>query len=143
MSKLEVIKTIEARKLNRRSRLALAEPPVTIPYGAILDEVVENGDYIEFTYLRDLYQCKAEILRPASHPLLPEAGAAPPTAVAGTTTGAAPAAAPAAFVWQPVRTTSIPTSRAKVPGGWLIAVGQSGVTFYPDPEHSWDGSTLA
>ncbi len=36
-------------------------------------------------------------------------------------------------------------ARAKVPGGWLIAsaVGQSGaVTFYPDPEHKWDGTSL-
>jgi hypothetical protein len=39
--------------------------------------------------------------------------------------------------------------RAKVPGGWLVyvhgnALGQShgGMTFYPDPEHAWNGSSL-
>lgn len=36
--------------------------------------------------------------------------------------------------------------RAKVPGGWLVTVsggeGISGITFYPDPRHEWDGSTL-
>jgi hypothetical protein len=41
--------------------------------------------------------------------------------------------------------------RAKVPGGWLVLVralqrdGNStpgGLTFVPDPEHTWDGSTL-
>jgi hypothetical protein len=36
--------------------------------------------------------------------------------------------------------------RAKVPGGWLIAVtsteGTSGVSFYPDPRHEWNGGTL-
>ena len=35
--------------------------------------------------------------------------------------------------------------RAKVPGGWLISVlarDGVGVTFYPDPEHVWDGSSL-
>jgi len=35
--------------------------------------------------------------------------------------------------------------RAKVPGGWLIglrASGAGGVTFYPDPKHEWDGSSL-
>ena len=35
--------------------------------------------------------------------------------------------------------------RAKVPGGWLVAVsllGVNGVTFYPDPEHLWDGNSL-
>jgi hypothetical protein len=31
-------------------------------------------------------------------------------------------------------------ARAKVPGGWLIACG-TGVTFYPDPDHEWDGSS--
>jgi hypothetical protein len=34
--------------------------------------------------------------------------------------------------------------RAKVPGGWLVLVmhNTSGVTFYPDPEHKWDGGSL-
>lgn len=37
--------------------------------------------------------------------------------------------------------------RARVPGGWLIFIwtpGRSGlgsVTFYPDPQHAWDGGT--
>ena len=35
--------------------------------------------------------------------------------------------------------------RAKVPGGWLVYVcygATAGVTFYPDPDHTWDGSSL-
>lgn len=37
--------------------------------------------------------------------------------------------------------------RAKVPGGWLVAVRSGGskgggVTFYPDPKHQWDGGSL-
>jgi len=34
--------------------------------------------------------------------------------------------------------------RAKVWGGWLVLVmhNTSGVTFYPDPEHKWDGGSL-
>ncbi|HZH98677.1 MAG TPA: hypothetical protein VEX38_06870 [Fimbriimonadaceae bacterium] len=39
--------------------------------------------------------------------------------------------------------------RAMVPGGWLISLfwsashcGGPTVTFYPDPNHEWDGSTL-
>lgn len=34
--------------------------------------------------------------------------------------------------------------RAKVSGGWLVLVmhNTSGVTFYPDPEHKWDGGSL-
>jgi hypothetical protein len=36
-------------------------------------------------------------------------------------------------------------SRCKVPGGWLILLdwgGTSGITFYPDPDHVWDGSSI-
>ncbi len=39
-------------------------------------------------------------------------------------------------------------SRSKVPGGWLIAAISTtnrechGLTFYPDPDHTWDGSSL-
>jgi hypothetical protein len=37
--------------------------------------------------------------------------------------------------------------RAKVAGGWLVVVaganGISGVTFYPDPRHEWDGGTVS
>jgi hypothetical protein len=33
--------------------------------------------------------------------------------------------------------------RAKVPGGWLVLVihNTSGLTFYPDPEHKWEGGS--
>ncbi len=35
--------------------------------------------------------------------------------------------------------------RAKVDGGWLVLTcggeGFTGVTFYPDPNHRWDGGT--
>ena len=38
--------------------------------------------------------------------------------------------------------------RLKVPGGWLVIIKLShgafvlSVTFYPDPEHQWDGKAL-
>ena len=37
------------------------------------------------------------------------------------------------------------TLRTKVPGGWFVqsCVGVAGSAFfYPDPEHTWDGSSL-
>jgi hypothetical protein len=36
--------------------------------------------------------------------------------------------------------------RAKVPGGWLVVTKSNsggGVAFYPDPEHKWDGGSVA
>ncbi len=35
-----------------------------------------------------------------------------------------------------------PMMRAKVPGGWLVVYGKDFITFYPDPDHKWDGSSL-
>ena len=38
-----------------------------------------------------------------------------------------------------------PILRAKVVGGWFIQVSAGtgvGAFFYPDPEHTWDGSSL-
>jgi len=36
--------------------------------------------------------------------------------------------------------------RAKVAGGWLVVTsgntGLSGIAFYPDPKHEWDGGSL-
>jgi len=34
--------------------------------------------------------------------------------------------------------------RTKVTGGWLVLIANNakGLTFYPDPEHHWDGGSL-
>jgi len=35
--------------------------------------------------------------------------------------------------------------RAKAPGGWLVlckAFNEESITFYPDPDHVWDGNSL-
>jgi hypothetical protein len=47
---------------------------------------------------------------------------------------------------------TIALERAKVPGGWLVAIEQPttrggpslhpSLIFYPDPEHAWDGGSL-
>ena len=44
------------------------------------------------------------------------------------------------------RTISVRVSRAKIPGGWLLIVTSNtggGLTFYADPQHKWDGNSLA
>ena len=33
--------------------------------------------------------------------------------------------------------------RAKIPGGWLVAIRDEGITFVPDPGHEWDGASVA
>jgi hypothetical protein len=41
---------------------------------------------------------------------------------------------------------SVRVNRAKVPGGWLVIVTSntgSGATFYSDPEHKWNGGSVA
>lgn len=47
--------------------------------------------------------------------------------------------------WKKLSTTEdFNTFRAEVPGGWLVLADYgriSGLTFYPDPDHQWDGSS--
>ena len=41
---------------------------------------------------------------------------------------------------------SVRVNRAKVPGGWLLIITSNsgeGATFYPDPQHKWDGGSVA
>lgn len=45
-----------------------------------------------------------------------------------------------------VNLPSVRVNRAKIPGGWLLIVTSnsgSGLTFYSDPQHKWDGNSLA
>ncbi len=43
---------------------------------------------------------------------------------------------------------TVPVARAKIPGGWLVALvsgtvnSHTAVCFVPDPEHRWEGSSL-
>jgi hypothetical protein len=48
--------------------------------------------------------------------------------------------------WEEIKTNSVKMERAKVPGGWLVMVhwnGRVSLTFYPDPNHKWDGWSLS
>jgi hypothetical protein len=41
-------------------------------------------------------------------------------------------------------TESLTIQRAKVPGGWLVLYDEGkSIAFYPDPTHSWTGTSLA
>ncbi|MBK5291852.1 MAG: hypothetical protein JJE04_09285 [Acidobacteriia bacterium] len=150
MPKFELIKTIEARKLNKRSRLPLNGPPSTIPYAAIVDDVVRDRDNVAFTHLGELYQCSYSVFAGA----MGSTGEEDAVSVAPEAEGSA--AEPAEkvkeqrldgprLVWAMVNSPSCPVARAKVPGGWLVASGKgasASIAFYPDTRHEWDGGSL-
>ena len=60
MDKVELTKTIEAVKLNKRTMRPVSSDPHTVPYGAILDNLKEDGDQMQFFYLGEPYESKAE-----------------------------------------------------------------------------------
>jgi hypothetical protein len=48
--------------------------------------------------------------------------------------------------WEKLKSETGTVMRTKVPGGWLVFmwyVDSSGLTFYPDPNHEWDGNSLS
>ena len=145
MATQELIKSIEAKKLNKRSKLPLPEPPVTIPFGGLVSDIEEDGGMMRFTYLGELYHCREDLLRSALPKGKVRAATVPVPAAAGPAAAADAGPEPeAAFRWEEVRTNRHGILRAKVPGGWLVSgstAGGGAVAFYPDPQHDWDGST--
>ncbi len=141
MPKFEMTKTIEARKLNKRTGVPTSEAPVTIPFGAIIEGWTDKGDIVKFTYLGDPYQCSAETLKGASAPIQPlKLKPEPPIADAP----AAEVPSERQLEWGQMRSSQGKILRAKVPGGWLVLWNGSGcaLAFYPDPDHRWDGASL-
>ncbi len=140
MAKYEITKSIDVDELNKRSGLPTGKKR-TLPFGAIIMDRIEDRDMDRFTYLGELFRTKTADLSTACRLIGDDAA---PTA--SPAQGAAKAPTPAAkfaykLQWEPLA-SSIPASRAKVPGGWLISVTNGGLTFFPDPEHAWDGSSL-
>jgi len=69
MAKFELTKSIEARKLNPRTKVPLNEYH-TIPYGGIIDNLVEQGDVQQFSYLGEYYQYPTGDLKAAMRPVV-------------------------------------------------------------------------
>ncbi len=135
MSKYEVSKTVEAVKLNKRTGAPLGEPAISLPFGAIIDKVEDAGDFYTFTYLAERYRMRKDVVQGALHPL-----GAPAATPVDTTKPAAVEPPKPSLVFERLHST-VSISRAKVPGGWLVASG-SGIAFVPDPQHSWNGCSL-
>lgn len=69
MTKAELTKTIEARKLNKRTLRPLTPDFVTIPYGAILTGLNEDRDWLRFMYLGEPYEAKLDKIQSAIKPI--------------------------------------------------------------------------
>jgi hypothetical protein len=145
----ELTKTIEARKLNKRTRVPTGEPPVTVPFGSILENIAEDGDVVKFSYLGEPYQCSLELFKVASVPIRPLASArpaavapqAPPvTAPAAEAEAAANASRGVRLDWEPVDSNSGRFSRARVHGGWLLQSPSGALVFVPDAGCAWTGT---
>jgi hypothetical protein len=147
MPNYELKKSIEVTKLNLRTGIPMGAPPVTIPFGAVIENPELDYDYGKFTFLGQRYRCPSDILKAAmeSHPVgapAVSAAAPPPVAPAAAAEPAAIPAEVAGLRWEKLGSGPHLVERAKVPGGWLVMVDQS-LAFYPDPKHRWNGTSLA
>jgi hypothetical protein len=136
MSKFEVSKTVEAVKLNKRTGAPLGQPPISLPFGAIIDQVEESGDFYTFSYLSEPYRMRKDNVKGALHAL---SGTAPTTTV-GADPDKPEALPKPSLVFEKLNST-VPLSRSRIPGGWLV-ISNNGIAFVPDPDHSWDGASL-
>lgn len=134
MEKPELVKSIEATKLNKRTGIPTTDPPATVPFGAILSDVEQDREFANFTYLGERYRCLYDsLLAAVASPAERDSRSEPQAA-------AAPARAPEGLRWEEIPSDRYPAARAKVPGGWLVTLeanGALGVGFYPDPKHAW------
>lgn len=154
MPQLELTKSIEGRKLNKRTGRPIGEPWVTIPFGSLLKNLKKNGEMLDFLFLGEPYHCRwadvDELCKAAGllEELEGEGGSSDLGAAAGQdgSVGAVTAQEPAPTLrWERLASSYQETLRAKVPGGWLVSFGNAsgrGLTFYPDPDHQWDGLSL-
>jgi hypothetical protein len=139
---LTINKSIAAIHLNKKTGVPWTEPEANVPFGAIIEYAGSDGANERFTYMGELYRCPADRLASAL-----DGGKIPreaQTDAPKATEDAGPAANPAPphkLKFEPLHAGAYSVARAKVPGGWLVVLG-TGVTFYPDPEHTWNGESI-
>ena len=140
-------KLIEAEKLNKRTGIAIAGLPTTIPYASFLNDVEFDSGKVKFTYMNERYQCDAD--RVMGFLEVSEGGGAYSEAAAQM---AAPPPAPKIEAQQlgelqfsaltATGADGIALLRAKILGGWLVVSQGGSVAFVPDPRHAWSGGSL-
>ncbi len=135
MSKYELGKTVEAQKLNKRTGIPLAEPPVTVPFGAILESVQISEDLVRFSYMGERYCLARDAV----------AGSLQQLASAQAKASAPKPEATDKLIFETLDVRSqgqISIYRAPIPGGWLVASHSGALAFVPDADHKWDGASL-
>jgi hypothetical protein len=143
---VSLTKMIEATKLHPRTGLPLGVPPVTVPYGGLVEPRDVERDRQRFFYLGELHECKLDLFLSATGVGKSEsADAAEPEPELASAAAAAPEPETPAgprLQWDRVNSSNYTVTRAAVPGGWLVALNASGLTFVPDPKHRWDGASV-
>jgi hypothetical protein len=144
LSKIPLNKSIEATKLNERTEAPLVGPQVTIPFGALIEPMGASRDREKFRYLGELYSVAEDIFRAATRSDGEELHSSSATAVPVSPEEGEPFIQNARGVklrFEQLDAGGYTMARAKVRGGWLVA-GGTGIAFYPDPTHEWDGTSL-
>src|ERR1017187_3565184 len=115
--RLELNKSIEARKLNKRTGSPTTDPEVVIPYGAFVENVEADRDFERFTYLGELYQCTHTLRASATDPRAWKAQLAPAAEPATPAASSAGQSAPAAprLQWEPLDRSEEQTSELQTP----------------------------
>ncbi len=144
MAKFELSKSVEGVKVNKRSGIPTTER-ISISFGAIIEDPQPERDSLRFKYLLDIVDVKLAEIEGYYRPIASTGAFPVPPKSAEPAPAPTPAPAPAPADPRYIRWESIPSNlpshRAKVPGGWLVSAGH-GLTFLPDPDHAWEGSSL-
>ena len=119
-------------------------PEVTIPFGALVESAGASRDREKFRYLGELYSVAQDTFLEATRS--DEMDPAPATELATplgseTVQSAKPCAPAAKLAFEKLDAGYYTVARAKVPGGWLV-VCSTGIAFYSDPRHEWDGTSV-
>jgi hypothetical protein len=139
---ISLTKLIEATKLHPRTGLSLGQPPVTVPYGALVEPVSTERDRERFRYLGELFECKLDLFLSATGGVgnMPEE--AGPDEPAVPEKAAEPEPGGPRLHWERLNSSDFVVRRTPVPGGWLVYAGSGGVTFLPDAKHHWNGGSV-
>jgi hypothetical protein len=134
-------KSMFAKKLHHRTLTPLSEPEITIPFGAIIENARLDRDMMVFWYLTEPYTCPREVFQSSvAGGGAKEEKSAAPAGVAAPEPEPEPEAVKLRF--EALSSNVEGLSRARVPGGWLVATVQGGVAYYPDAKHVWKGDSL-